>query len=192
MTIKRIILVPGLVEPRFIMLPLKYSLRRSAGEVDVWKDRLVFRRLEQSVDRLAAEIRGDGNNQNDSIALVSHSFGDWVARAAIAKQPDHRVSHLVSVAPVMRAGALAYLAYALGGGLAPEMRVIMNRERAAENVDLDARVQRLVIWSRLDESLREIDLTHLPNVDVRRVWGTHFTVIVQANVRRMIGQFLFG
>jgi hypothetical protein len=158
--------------------------------VEPWRDRIVFRSLDDSVNRLAEAISGDANSDG-AIGIVTHSFGDWVARAAIAKCTQHRVRAMVSLAPVMRAGFLPSLLYLLTGNLIPEIKVIMNDETASANLDCDGRMRRLVIWSRFDESLRSVPLDHLPNVEVQHVCGTHLSMAWQPNVMSRVNEFLF-
>ncbi len=186
----QLILVPGLLELRCSLLAMQWSLGKGGVPVDRWRDRLVFRSLQESVNRLAVAIGGDAN-ESGSIGLVTHSFGDWVARSAIAQSKQHRVSTMVSLAPVMRSGFLTSLLYGLSGNLIPEIEVIMDRDKAAAHLDCDARIRRLVIWSRFDESVRSIDLGHLANVRVARVWGTHHSMVWQPNVIRLASAFLF-
>lgn len=188
---QEIILIPGLLEPRFAMWPLRWSLRNDCDHVECWRDRLAFRRLESSVNRLAERISGDCD-EDGAIGIVTHSFGDWVARAALARQPNHRVTALVSLAPVMRAGLLPSLAYVLTRNLIPEIAVIMDASRASANLDCDSQTRRLVVWSRLDESLRSVDLTHIKNLQSRRVLATHLSITLQSNVHRMVKEFLYA
>ncbi|MGB7329226.1 MAG: hypothetical protein WBD31_30370 [Rubripirellula sp.] len=185
----RVILVPGLFEPRPLLWPLQSNLNRHGCQAKCWRDRVVFRNLESSVDRLSAAIAGDAN-QDGSIAIVTHSFGDWVARAAIAKSRRHRVTAMVSLAPVMRAGFFPSLLFGVTWNLIPEIKVIMNRAEASANLDCDDRVRRLVIWSRFDESLRSVPLDHVGNLRVRRVFATHLTIVCQPNVIKLTRQFL--
>ena len=171
------------------MWPLRRSLRHHCDRVDCWRDRIVFRDLQASVDRVANEISGDAAQQG-TVAIVTHSFGDWIARAAIAQSPNHRVKSLVSLAPVMRAGFLPMVAYGLTGNLVPEIKVIMNSAAASANLDCDDRVRRLVIWSRFDESLRQVALDGINNLEVERVWATHLSIPWQPNTRRLTSNFL--
>jgi len=187
---QQIILLPGLLEPRFALWPLRWSLRTHCEQVECWRDRLAFRRVETSVSRLADRIAGD-SGVDGPIGIVTHSFGDWVARAAIARQANHRVSTLVSLAPVMRAGFLPTALYALTGNLISEVAVIMDAKRASANLNCDPRVRRLVIWSKFDESLRRVDLEQLQNVEVREVMATHLSIALQPRVHRMVREFMF-
>jgi pimeloyl-ACP methyl ester carboxylesterase len=188
--LQEIILVPGLFEPRFALWPLRSSLQGHCDQVACWPDRLAFRQLETSVKRMADRIAGDPA-VDGSIGIVTHSFGDWVARAALAKQPNHRVRTLVSLAPVMRAGFLPSVLYALTGKLIPEIAVIMDANRASANLDCDSRIRRMVVWSKFDESLRRVDLTQFENVETRLVMATHFSIAWQPNVRRIVREFMF-
>jgi hypothetical protein len=186
----RLILVPGLLELGHAFIPLQRSLRRHEVLVEQWRDRIVFRSLEDSVSRLADTISGDSNSDG-AIGIVTHSFGDWVARAAIAQCSKHRVRAMVSLAPVMRTGFLPSVLYLVSGNLIPEIKVIMNKEKASANLDCDSRMRRLVIWSRFDECLRSIPLDHLHNIEVQRVYGTHLSIPWQPNVISRVHEFLY-
>ncbi|WP_168566521.1 esterase/lipase family protein [Crateriforma spongiae] len=188
--IRRVILVHGLLEPAWALGLIGRFLNRHGLKVEYWHDRLAFRRLDESVDRLASTIASVSSDTPKDTALVTHSFGDWVSRAAIAKTSHHRVGALVSLAPVMKAGVLPTLAWCVSRNLMPEIAVIMNAEQAQANLDCDPDLRRLVIWAKPDESLRQCDLSHLSNVTVRQVWATHLTIVLQPNVHRMIGSFL--
>jgi hypothetical protein len=166
------------------------SLQKHKVLVERWRDRLIFRSLEISVNRLADAISGDANTDG-GIGIVTHSFGDWIARAAIAKSHRHCVRAMVSLAPVMRAGFLPSMLYLLTGNLIPEIEVIMDNEKAFANLDCDCRIRRLVIWSRFDESLRSIPLDHLHNVEVLRVYGTHLSMTFQSNVIARVNEYLY-
>ena len=142
-----------------------------------------------SINALAAAIAGDADQEGE-IGIVTHSFGDWIARAAIARSLCHRVTAMVSLAPVMRAGFLTTLLYGLTGNMIPEIRVIMNRNTASANLDCDDRIRRLVIWSRFEESLRSVPLEGIQNLQVQRIWATHFSITWQSNVTRVVHQFM--
>ena len=187
----RLILVPGLLEPSFAFLPLRRCVKNDVASVECWRDRIIFRSLQSSVDRLADAIAGDADS-GESVGIVTHSFGDWVARAAIAKSRHHRVVALASLAPVMRAGFLPTLLYGVSGNMIPEIEIIMNREKASANLNCDERLRRLVVWSRFDESLRSISLAHVQNVQVQRVCASHISIVWQPNVLRLVKRFLFG
>jgi pimeloyl-ACP methyl ester carboxylesterase len=187
--IRRIILVSGLLEPRITLWPLKRTLQKRCEQVEHFRDRIAFRKLDSSIDRLASMLReGD---QERSIGIVTHSFGDWVARQAIARTPEHRVTALVSVAPAMRPGFFLHGLHLVSGNLIPEVAVIMDPAKASANVDCDDHVRRLVIWAWADECIRSVDLDHIRHIQVRRVAATHLSVVLQPNVLKIIESNLF-
>ncbi len=188
--IRRVILVPGLLEPHAAFWPLKRILSRHCDRVEFFPDRMIFRDVERSVQRLAdtiIDVNGDR-----SIAIVTHSFGDWIARQAISQRPDHHVDALVSVTPVMRSGIVTTGLSWVSGNWIPEIRIITDREQACENLDCDDRLRRLVIWAKADEFIRSVDLNHIGNVEVERIAATHLTVILQRYVLKKIESYLFG
>ena len=187
--IRRIILMPGLLEPRVAFWPLKRMLEKHCGQIEFFADRIAFRNIDESVHRLAETLAEDSEDR--SIAIVTHSFGDWVARQAIAQSSHAHVAALVSIAPVMRAGLVPAALYLVSGTLIPEMKVMMDSDRAAENLDCDQKVRRLVIWAKADEWVRTVELSHIPNLQVQRVAATHLTVNLQPNVLKKIEDFLF-
>ncbi|MCM2370585.1 esterase/lipase family protein [Aporhodopirellula aestuarii] len=188
--IDRVLLIPGLMEPRTAMLPLKYRLRRYRNDVEIWRDRYMFRNVEKSVSRLADMISDDSSDQ--CFGIVTHSFGDWIARQAIASVKDHRVGALVSLAPVMGCGHIPKLMHLLGGDLIPEIAIISDREQAQAALDCDAKLKRMVIWAQIDFGVHRVDLSGLPDIDVRLAAATHLSVVMQPNVHTIIEKFLFG
>lgn len=188
--INRILLIPGLLEPRLAMCPLQYRLRKHFEHVEVWRDRYIFRNVDASVARLSDWIRDDCSEK--SLAIVTHSFGDWIARQAIAQTPNHRVAALASIAPVMRSGCIVNAIHYAGGDFIPEIAIIADSERASENLNCDPSVRRLVVWAKFDIGVRTINLSHLSHINTRRVAATHLSVIMQPNVHAMIEQFLLA
>lgn len=190
--IGKVILVPGLFEPRGLLVPLAHRLRNAGYRATLWRDRVAFRDLHRSVDRLATAIRIADSVPDDhrDVALVTHSFGDWVARAAIRSTPRHRIAALVSITPVMRGGWLFAITSRLGGGCIPEVSVIADAERASANLQCDANLTRLVIWARLDGLLRSVNLSDFANVTEQSVWSSHLSAIVQPSIGRMVVDFV--
>ncbi|TWT92544.1 hypothetical protein Pla100_45620 [Neorhodopirellula pilleata] len=199
-SIDRILLIPGLLEPRSAFWPLKRRLQRYPVEVEVWRDRYVFRDTEASIERLAQRI-GDLSDTG-RYGLVTHSFGDWVARQAIARTPDHRVNALVSIAPVMACGIIPRAIHLVSGNLVPEIRIIANTELASKSLDCGVRLddgvhqhaatpRRMIIWAACDLGVRRLDVSHLSGVVVHRVAATHLSVVMQPNTHRLIESF-FG
>lgn len=191
--IGRVIVVPGLLEPCAALFPLKRLLRKHCPRVDCFRDRLAFRDLDRSVDRLSEMLCDDVPGEpGDSIALVTHSFGDWVARNAIGRTPQHRVHTLISITPALRPGPLLHLLRFASGNLLPEVRVIMDAPRAAANIDCNAVPRRIVIWAKADACVRPIDLAGIREIEIQHFLATHLTVILQPNVLKMIERCVFS
>ncbi|TWT67456.1 lipase family protein [Allorhodopirellula solitaria] len=187
-TIDRVLLIPGLLEPPMAMWPLRRVLSKRWDPVEIWRDRLIFRDIDATVTRLSRWIEDDGSGS--SIAIVTHSFGDWLARRAIARTPGHRVIALASVAPVMRSGCIIKAIHYAGGDLIPEIAIVSHPDRAAENLECDPNVDRMVLWAKIDLGVSEIDLSRLPHIAVHRVAATHLSIIMQPNVMSRIERFL--
>jgi len=186
--IDRVILVPGLLEPHAMLWFLKRRLQTRCDHVDLFPDRIIFRSLEQSIARLSGLLCDE---QASSIGVVTHSFGDWVARQAIARSPEHRVRTMVSVAPAMRAGTILRALRAVSGKSIPEITVITNPDLAMARLDCDARVKRLVIWAKFDGLVRPVPLDSIEGLQVLPVAATHLSVVMQPNVLKMIESTLF-
>ncbi len=145
-----------------------------------------MRDTEASVERFRHLIAPAG--PHDCVGIVSHSFGDWIARQAIAQTPNHCVRALVSVTPALKLGMLTGAMHLATVGRVPELKIIADRELALANLDLGASLRHTVIWSRIDGCIRQISLVHLPAIEVHDVWATHLTAVLQPNVMRLIAQ----
>lgn len=188
--IDRVLLIPGLLELRLAMLPLQHRLAKRWENVEIWRDRYIFRDVDASVARLSDWIRDDGSEKN--LAIVTHSFGDWLARRAIAQTPRHRVVALASIAPVFRSGCVINAIHWMGGDFIPEIKIISDSTVAAENADCDREVRRLVVWAKIDWAVRPVDLSHLRHIERDMVRATHLSVIMQPNVHTKIERFLLN
>ncbi|GAA5505801.1 hypothetical protein [Novipirellula caenicola] len=187
--IDKVLLIPGFCEPPLFLWPLKLALQRHCDDVQLWPDRLIFRDLEESVARLQRTLQE--HQSGGAIALVTHSFGDWVARRAITASRSHQVSSLVSIAPVMQAGLVPDLLHHATGDVIPEVAVMGDPVRANCDADVDASVRRLVIWASMDLYVRPVEIDEHPNATVHHLIGSHLTVAMQPNSLRLISQFLF-
>lgn len=186
--VERILLVPGLLEPRISMWPLKWRLGRQGAQVEIWRDRYIYRSLEGSVSRLADTIA----EETRPLTLVTHSFGDWVARAAIARCPEHRIDALVSVAPVIATGPIPVAMHLLTAGTVPELQVMMDPSSAGSHLNPDPSVRRMLIWARIDHFVRSVPDHEIPDARIVRVAATHLSVILHPGACREIEQFVLG
>jgi len=174
-------------------------LGRLPVKVEIWRDRYIFRDTEASIERLSRRI-GECSNST-RYGLVTHSFGDWVARQAISRTPNHCVEALASIAPVMKSGIIPQAIHWLSGDLIPEIAIIADPELASKSLDCQtnlhqaglqdiARLRRLIVWAAIDLGVRRIDVSHLTNVKVQHVAATHLSVVMQPDVHRVIEDFL--
>gem|GEM_PF-1599408 len=186
--IRRVLLVPGLLEPRWFLLPMKLALGRQDRTVEIWRDHRACRSLEQSVDRLRIAIMQQ-QDADGSIGIVTHSFGDWVVRQAVAGLPQHSIEAIVSVTPVVTASSFGKLLHRLVGDRVSEASVMADSSLAAQNIAMDVSIRRLVIWAAFDLFVKRIDLPATENLDVRHYLATHLSTVVQPNVHRLIRDF---
>ena len=184
--IRRVLLVPGLFEPRWLLLPMKLALGRQDRSIEIWQDHLVCRSLDRSVDKLRTAISREAES---SIGIVTHSFGDWVVRQAVAGLPHHSIEAIVSVTPVVTASLFGKVLHRLVGGCVTEASVMADSIRAAENISMDASIRRLVIWATFDLFVKKIELPSTENLDVHHCLATHLSTVVQPNIHRLIRDF---
>jgi len=188
----RFICLPGLLEPHFAFARLKHALADQADSIEIFPDRIVGRDLTDSVDRLAEMIRVDqtGEVMRSPIVLITHSFGDWVARQAIARQPRHRVTALISIAPAMQPGWVLHAFDVMTAWMIPEMRVIMDPARSTASLEADAVVARLILWAKADIIVRPIACEAMRAFEIKNLPGTHLSIVMQTNTIDAIKAFL--
>ncbi|WP_164100746.1 lipase family protein [Candidatus Laterigemmans baculatus] len=215
---RKVLLIPGLFYPRWMLLPLRYTLRKKGFEAEIWDTTGVAAPLPKIVAELVDAIRGfasparqpdgiawqpDGiARQPDGIArqpagvsLVTHSFGDWLARAALAEidgdgERPSGVDRIVSLVPVIAQSPAAQLAAPLFGRWLPPLEAMSDPKRAAQGLPLPAGIERKIIWARGDLLLRRAP----PQTDARTrevyLWTTHNLLLADPRVHRMVGEFL--
>lgn len=187
--LSRILILGGFCEPLWLLAPVRSALSGCADSVEVWRDVVVHRELDRSIGRLRdalAQQPSDGGGT----AVLSHSFGDWVVRQALADFADPPISALVSVAPLMGVSPIGLLLRTLGCGRIAEVPVMTNAACAARGTRLDPRIRRLVIWAHLDLWVRPVTLLPADNLSVQHYWATHLSIILQPNVHQRIRRFL--
>ena len=103
---RRVLIVGGFCEHPALLMPLRYALSKDFDRVEIWNDAIVCRNLDNSVIKLRDAIQRH-ENHGETVLLVTHSFGDWIARQALLELSDHRERKLVSIAPIMAASPIA-------------------------------------------------------------------------------------
>ncbi len=196
-----VILMPGFFSPRWMLRPMRRGLSdRLIGQpastsaprfdrVTIWDNAVVFKPPAQSVDRLAEHL----SVCDQPIAMVTHSFGDWIARQAIDRLTlsgrPMPVRAIASLAPVWRDVPAARLAARVGGRWLPEIAVMCDPRVASSAVNLDPAIRRLVVWASLEPWVRPV---MPPSIDaeVRFVAGTHNSIVAQPGVWQTVATFL--
>jgi hypothetical protein len=186
--IRRVLLVPGFCEPRFLLLPLKLALSRQDRTAEIWHDNLICRSLERSVDRLRATI-SKHNERDGALGIVTHSFGDWVVRQAIAGLPQHSIEAMVSLTPVVASNHIGTLLRGVVGHRISEVSVMADAILAGENIVLDPSIRRLMVWAAFDWWVKKAEMPVSDNLDVQHCLATHLSVVIQPNVHRLIRDF---
>jgi len=184
-----VLLIPGFCEPRSLLWPLALSVRRQAAHVHIWRDRYLFRSFSDGVQRLGNVLQAS-EERSTPLVVVTHSFGDWMLRQALAGLPTHRVIGVVSLAPVMQSLPLARLARYAGLGIVPEVPVMSDAVRASEHLQCLADLDHLVVWASLDWLVPPADLPKSDQREIRRVVATHLSIVLQPNTYAIVGEFL--
>ena len=185
-----VILVPGLFSPRWIMVPMGRFLRSEFDQVRCWDHPTVFGPLQRSHDALLSHITN--NPPNDPVALITHSFGDWITRRVLAdldQQGDHRVSHLVSLSPVTTSNPAAITIGKLTKDRIPEIAVMRDADRASQCRRIAPHIHHLTLWSRIDPWVNRCAYLS-PQTIEHRVWATHNSINFQPGVWRRVATFL--
>lgn len=198
-------MVPGFFEPRPLLWPLRLTLRtptvingHCTRKVRIFKDRIAFRDLDNSASRLQQQIESLVTEPNHSVAIVTHSFGDWVARQAISRVFERfegsvlPAISLVSIAPIMTASPVARGLHWFGGNLFSEVAVMSDASRASSNGMFDLAIPRLVIWANADIWIRKLEVKENPLLEMRHVWATHLSIVLQPSVHKSVKRFVNG
>ncbi|QDV62925.1 esterase/lipase family protein [Crateriforma conspicua] len=169
-----LILIPGFMSPAWMMRPLHRALRDRFATTVLFDYPRVFSNLSKTVGQLRDRIDA---GPVDRWVLVTHSFGDWVARAALACR-DHsespKVIKAVSIAPVIDAVPMARRVRPLLGRFSQEIRIMSDRQ--AVQSDYPPNVQRIVLWTRWEWLMKAppSDLHELKTIN-----ATHNSVLFQ-------------
>lgn len=93
----------------------------------------------------AGHPRGSALASEGPIGMVTHSFGDWIARAALQQLPPGRVDQMVSLAPVMTTSPAARLTKPLLGRWLPAFAAMGDAEHARRGIPLPPGIAHRII-----------------------------------------------
>lgn len=178
------------------MRPLGAYLRRRFGGVVLWDhpgwlDSLPNNQqaLRQFVSSLPPTTADRRRESKPSIAFVSHSFGDWIVRDTIAALPQLNVTHVASIAPVVRSNRASKMAAWVVGDRIDEIAVMRRDAIASAHLRLPRSTRHLTLWAKLDCWVTRRDGCSPQTID-QTVWATHNTAPMHPGVMVSIEQFL--
>jgi len=184
--LERILLVPGFMSPGWMFAPLHRALGDSFPSVEVWDHPTVFDEPARIVAALANELR----NANQRIGIVSHSFGDWIVRGAIAQSKTKDVGKLISICPVTTSVPTARLLRKVSLDVTPELQLMCDEFRSSASLDFNSSIDHLVLWATFDVFVFKPSPWPREETEHRSVLGTHNSILFQPNIWQVVRDFL--
>lgn len=166
-------------------------LRSRLASVEVWDHPHILKQPRAVADLLADHLTGLCK-RFDEVTLVTHSFGDWVARRALLRsisdnQAAGRITKFCSICPVVTSVPIAALGEPVFRHWIPELSVLANSDAASINLELPASIDRMTIWARWDWWIRTVDDSRSNHITVN---GTHNSVLLQCNLWNQVLRFI--
>ncbi|WP_442506718.1 esterase/lipase family protein [Novipirellula sp. SH528] len=179
------ILVPGFMSPAWMMWPLAHSLTNEVDSVVRWDYPRVFTDIEATIRSLASEIQSR-RSHSQHLAIVTHSFGDWIARSALQRIEHHPPTRVVSICPVTTRIVVASFMSQLTRRVLPELSVMSNQSLAEVPLPSAPSITHRVIWASGELLVpRYIPDPH-PSLKETTVLGMHNSVLWQPNLWRQV------
>lgn len=168
---REILLIPGFTSPAWMLWPLKRFLRRRFPSVATWDSRHIFEDPEHAAERLAGRL-ADGPVK----AVVAHSFGDCIVRAALQQTDLRQVQQLISICPVAAPVPIARLLRHCRLAVTAELRA-MAEGLASANLQLPDALDHRVYWARHEWLISRP--SNYPGVHARvtTLQGTHNSIV---------------
>jgi len=186
---EEVLLIPGLFSMRWSLWLMCRRLRTVLPSVAIWDWPKVFADLQETVGQLA-DLLNEKSHKGRTLGLVTHSFGDWIARQAIAGADKPRIARVVSIAPVVTYVPIADRLNLLTQNTIPELQVMSNAQRAGELLPLDPTIEHLVIWAKWEWFVtRPSDWPSEETVH-EAIRGTHMSVVFQPAVWHRVARHL--
>jgi pimeloyl-ACP methyl ester carboxylesterase len=182
----RILLVPGFMSPGWMFAPLHRALNESFACVEVWDHPTVFDQPAHIAAALAAEL----NSTDDRLGIISHSFGDWIVRGAIASTETKNVRKLISICPVATSVPTARLLSKFSLDVTPELQLMGDELRASAALNFNPSIDHLVLWATFDVFVFKPLQWPRAETEHRSILGTHNSILFQPNIWRIIKYYL--
>ena len=155
---------------------MQLYLRGDFDHVVRWDYPRVFSDLNVVAESLARLLE----ETEDEISIVSHSFGDWVTRAALRKTNHRQFGRLVSVCPVTTAVPIVRRTRMISEKLTSELAVMASVDRAELSFPDHIDIERSIVWARGEVLVRK-EAHDDRVVRQRHVWASHNSVLFQPN-----------
>lgn len=182
-----ILLVPGLFSPRWMLRPMGAYLGKRFTSTQVWDHPNWIGDVDENLTALENHWRG--LNPKLPLAVISHSFGDWIVRELMSRSGVRRPTHLVSLAPVVKSNLASQWIGKWVGDRCGELAVMRDAERASQNLTVPASVRHLVMWPKFDPWIQKGHYQSPQTID-ETIWATHNSAPMQPGVMRRVEQFL--
>lgn len=163
-----------------MLLPLARQLRRSPMRVITWDYPRVFSNIDESVATLSSLMQRE-NRMGRSIGLITHSFGDWIARQAVASLEEVSIARWISICPVIREVPVAQWIHRWCGDRLAEIAIMADPEEASANLVDGSAVKHTTIWAQWEWLVRPRE-----GMPRHELLGTHNSVLFQPNLWRLV------
>ena len=169
------------------MRPMGRYLRNRFAAVTVWDHPHWLDRVDVNVAAMGEFLSTVPRELR--LAIVTHSFGDWIVRRWMCDGGAPRLSALVSLAPVLTTNFASRMVGHLTGDRIDEIAIMRNPARAEANRCIAPTVRHLAVWPRVETWIRRQTYRGGHTMETA-VWGTHNSIVMQPGVMRTVEKFL--
>jgi pimeloyl-ACP methyl ester carboxylesterase len=181
-----VVFVPGLLSPPGLMKPITNAFSNRAAKATLWQHPTRTGPMSRNITALSGYLNQLASDRMP-LALVGHSFGDWVIRHVLDSLTENP-THIVSIGPVVHPPRGIRLARKIAGRRYAELNLLADHETLANPIELPPMVRHLVLWPSIDFWFRRGPYGS-PQTLQRTIFGTHDSLLFQPNVRRLMDQF---
>lgn len=185
-----VVLIHGLSAKRYLMLPLKRSLRRAGFETANFGYISFFGSLERHAERFQSYIEGF-EGQYDRIHIVAHSMGTAITRIVINRLPKELVNRVVMLAPPNRGTPVARFAGPIVKPVCRAISEISDSPKSFINqLSCDYQCEVGVIAARFDWLIPQKNTRLSAEKDRVCLNSTHNSLLIQPIAARQVISFL--
>ena len=189
----KIVLVHGVAANRLVMYPLARRLRKTGFSVKNWGYSSLWSPIKKHGDALANYLaKFDNDDRFDSIALVGHSMGCIVSRAAMLLSPSDKLNRAVFLAPPNQGSPVADVLSRWVGWLTPPSLELRTADDSFVNqLPRDIEIPLGIVAAKADWIV-PLDSTFIPcQSDHTIVGGIHSALPWRRDVVSLVERFVF-